>query len=277
MMLPATDRDLRNILEAGVALAGARARRTRCRSSTRAGPAPWRARCRSRMLVRNAAFEPQRGRHGRGAGHRPGRPNGDAACDARGGAEDGRPICRASFVRRLPAFFESPPTCVAASALLGTATTSVLVGGADLEMTDPRLNVQLLQRLAPRLAAACSTEDRLSGASGPAQSRCRPRRRWSSGRDLWHTGWSFAAILMLLGAEWMLATAVGSAMNEPRNGCVCRTRSVGDRGAASSRDRGRGRLATATRSSCRARAAERSTRNSTRRGRGICRPSSPIG
>ena len=23
-------------------------------------------------------------------------------------------------------------------------------------------------------------------------------------RDLWHTGWSFAAILVLLGAEWML-------------------------------------------------------------------------
>ena len=28
-------------------------------------------------------------------------------------------------------------------------------------------------------------------------------------RDLWHTGWSFAAILVLLGAEWMLRRTWG--------------------------------------------------------------------
>ena len=92
--------------------------------------------------------------------------------------------------------------------LVGTASASVLVGGADLEMTDPRLNRALLERLATRSGGRLLTDnqvtqlpDLLKGAVPDAAMVVR--------RDLWHTGWSFAAILVLLGAEWILRRAWG--------------------------------------------------------------------
>ena len=84
----------------------------------------------------------------------------------------------------------------------------MLVGGADLEMTDPRLNRALLERLATRSGGRLLTDnqvtelpDLLKGAVPDAAMVVR--------RDLWHTGWSFAAILVLLGAEWILRRAWG--------------------------------------------------------------------
>ncbi len=90
-----------------------------------------------------------------------------------------------------------------AAGSLGTATTTVLVGGSDLEMTDPRLNDQLLQRVATasggrllaRAGAATLADALVAGI---------PAARRAVERDAWHTGWSFAAILVLLGAEWGL-------------------------------------------------------------------------
>ena len=84
------------------------------------------------------------------------------------------------------------------------ATASVLVGGADTEMADPRLNVRVLQRIARGVGRARS--------SRPATSRhCPDRLRAAvpaavivSRRDLWHNGWSFAALVLLLAAEWLL-------------------------------------------------------------------------
>ncbi len=90
---------------------------------------------------------------------------------------------------------------------VGTASASVLVGGADLEMTDPRVNQAFLERLAARSGGRVLAEDQVPGlanilkAAVPAALAVR--------RDLWHTGWSFAAILMLLGAEWVLRRTWG--------------------------------------------------------------------
>jgi hypothetical protein len=86
---------------------------------------------------------------------------------------------------------------------LGSAAASMLVGGADLEMTDPRLNTPLLQRIAVasggRLVAAADVASILGDLRAGV-----PAARLAVTRDLWHNAWSFAAIVGLLGAEWVL-------------------------------------------------------------------------
>jgi uncharacterized membrane protein len=86
---------------------------------------------------------------------------------------------------------------------IGSAATSMLIGGSDPEMTDPRLNQAVLQRLAlrsgGRLVAAgesAAVADQLRAAV--------PAARLAVAHDVWQTGWSFAAILMLLIGEWLL-------------------------------------------------------------------------
>jgi hypothetical protein len=104
----------------------------------------------------------------------------------------------------------------------GSGTTALLVGGADLEMSDPRVNVRVLQRLASvsggRMVHIGGGSQADSGAvstrgTGPqlvdALRAAVPAAAVSVRRDLWHTGWSFAAIVLLLGAEWLLRRKVG--------------------------------------------------------------------
>jgi uncharacterized membrane protein len=92
--------------------------------------------------------------------------------------------------------------------LVGTANASVLVGGADLEMTDPRLNRALLERLATRSGGRLLTDDQVTELPGFLKGAV-PDAAMVVRRDLWHTGWSFAAILVLLGSEWILRRAWG--------------------------------------------------------------------
>jgi hypothetical protein len=79
----------------------------------------------------------------------------------------------------------------------------MLVGGSDPEMTDPRLNVQVLQRVALRSGGALVTP----GETAALAERLRaavPAARLAVTHELWHTGWSFAVILGLLVSEWLL-------------------------------------------------------------------------
>jgi hypothetical protein len=92
--------------------------------------------------------------------------------------------------------------------LVGTASASVLVGGADLEMTDPRLNRALLERLASRSGGRLLTDNQVMELPDLLKGTV-PDAALVVRRDLWHTGWSFAAILVLLGAEWILRRAWG--------------------------------------------------------------------
>jgi len=91
---------------------------------------------------------------------------------------------------------------------LGTASASVLVGGADLEMTDPRMNRAFFERLAAASGGRVLAEDQLAGLTDMLKAAV-PGAALAVRRDLWHTGWSFAAILVLLGAEWMLRRTWG--------------------------------------------------------------------
>jgi hypothetical protein len=155
-----------------------------------------------RVTVRNASFEPQR----------------DAEVDVRVTGPDGRmqsfravPEAPSSGEGRYVASFRSEQSGifrVSAEARrggtsFGTASTSVLVGGADLEMTDPHLNQQLLQRLAGASGGRVLSEDQLGELEAILKASI-PNAALAVRRDLWHTGWSFAVILILLGTEWIL-------------------------------------------------------------------------
>jgi hypothetical protein len=91
---------------------------------------------------------------------------------------------------------------VGASAL-GSATTAVLVGAVDPEMTDPRLNEDTLARVARASGGQVLT----AGDEATLLDRLRtgtPAAVLAVRRDLWHTGWSFATIAALLAVEWLL-------------------------------------------------------------------------
>jgi uncharacterized membrane protein len=156
-----------------------------------------------RIAVRNAAFMPQT----------------DATVDVRVTAPDGRTDTLRAVAARgdddsgaeYVARFRPAATGVfrlnvearQGTAAIGSASASMLVGGADLEMTDPRLNTQLLQRVAlasgGRLVSAGDAPAIVDGLRAGL-----PAARLAVTHDLWHNGWSFAAIVMLLAAEWLL-------------------------------------------------------------------------
>jgi uncharacterized membrane protein len=92
--------------------------------------------------------------------------------------------------------------------MLGSASGAMLVGGVDAEMADPRLNEQMLQRVARASGGAViaagdsrSLRDRLEAGA--------PAAGLAVLRDLWHTGWSFAVLAGLLASEWLTRRAWG--------------------------------------------------------------------
>ena len=91
---------------------------------------------------------------------------------------------------------------------LGSSSGTMLVGGVDAEMTDPRLNEDTLQRVARAsggaVLAAGDTRALLSRLDAGA-----PAGALALRRDLWHTGWSFALLVGLLAAEWLFRRASG--------------------------------------------------------------------
>ena len=93
-------------------------------------------------------------------------------------------------------------------AALGNPTRTMLVGGVDPEMTDPRLNEDTLQRVARAsggaVLAAGDTAALVARLSAAAPASVLALRK-----DLWHTGWSFAILAGLLAAEWLARRAWG--------------------------------------------------------------------
>ncbi|MGE3513431.1 MAG: hypothetical protein AB7N65_31625, partial [Vicinamibacterales bacterium] len=86
---------------------------------------------------------------------------------------------------------------------LGSAERWFLVGGADREFVDPRLNEGVLRRVARASGGRyAGAEDAVQvgdwlDASAPAPAEPEPR-------DLWHDPRAFAVLLILLSAEWIL-------------------------------------------------------------------------
>ena len=93
---------------------------------------------------------------------------------------------------------------------LGRASRAVLVGGVDLEMTQPRLNEAVLRRLAAESHGHYVRADQV--AQLPALLReSRAEAGTAEMRDLWHNGWSLLAIVGLLAGEWVARRRVGLA------------------------------------------------------------------
>jgi uncharacterized membrane protein len=84
-----------------------------------------------------------------------------------------------------------------------TAQSSMLVGGADIEMTDPRLNVPVLERIALASGGRVFTAGDIGGVVDALRRRV-PDARLAVTKDMWDTGWSLSLVMVLLGAEWIL-------------------------------------------------------------------------
>jgi hypothetical protein len=87
--------------------------------------------------------------------------------------------------------------------LLGTSQRAILIGGADREMADPRLNEDVLRRVARASGGqylAARDASQLPSLLSRADAAPPPPRL----EDLWHNTWIFAAVVMLLAMEWTL-------------------------------------------------------------------------
>jgi hypothetical protein len=93
-------------------------------------------------------------------------------------------------------------------AALGGSSGTMLVGGVDPEMTDPRLNEDTLQRVTRASGGAIVALGDTAGLISRLDAGL-PAAVASVRRDLWHTGWSFALLAGLLAAEWLYRRASG--------------------------------------------------------------------
>ena len=87
--------------------------------------------------------------------------------------------------------------------LLGSTGATMLVGGVDPEMTDPRLNEDTLQRVARGSGGRRHRRRLTSRRCSSASRRGAPAAALAVRHDLWNTGWSFALLAGLLAAEWL--------------------------------------------------------------------------
>lgn len=122
--------------------------------------------------------------------------------------QEGRYVVATRFDQ--PGVYKIDATATRSGVRVGTASRPILVGGVDLEMTQPRLNDAVLRRLAAesngRYVAA---ED--AGELPALLRESRAEAGTPEMRDLWHNGWSLAAIIGLLAAEWVARRRLGLA------------------------------------------------------------------
>ncbi len=157
------------------------------------------------VLVRDAAFRPVR----------------DADVTVRltvpgGEVRELRPVLADASTGRYaaPARFDTPGVyrlearARRGDQVLGDSQRWVLAGGANPEITDPRLNEDLLRRVA---FATGGQYARLSDAGRIAEALRAVRSDPGTPvvQDAWQTPWLLAAILLLLSAEWTLRRSWG--------------------------------------------------------------------
>jgi uncharacterized membrane protein len=100
-------------------------------------------------------------------------------------------------VYRINAIAQRGETQVAA------ANRWILVGGADLEMADPRLNDEVLRRIASASGGSYLAADDVGDLSSLiATAAAEPERPQLE--ELWHNIWIFVGLMLLLAAEWLL-------------------------------------------------------------------------
>ena len=95
-------------------------------------------------------------------------------------------------------------------AKLGAASRPVLVGGVDLEMTQPRLNAAVLRRLSSETRGGYLPADRADELPSLIR-ESRVDAGTPEQRDLWHNGWSLLTLVALLASEWVVRRRAGLA------------------------------------------------------------------
>ena len=148
-------------------------------------------------------------------------PRGDAVVDVRVTAPDGRvesvradPVAaqagrfHAAIRASEPGVYRVAVDARSGSTALGTSGATMLVGGVDAEMVDPRLNEDTLQRVARASGGAVIAAGDMQGLLARLDAGA-PAAVLAQRRDLWHTGWSFALLALFLAAEWLLRRASG--------------------------------------------------------------------
>ena len=91
---------------------------------------------------------------------------------------------------------------------LGTVNRSILVGGADLEMTEPRLNEAVLRRISETTGGkylSAADAGQVPSLIRAADTQAPPMEM----RDVWDNGWTLAMIITLLAAEWIVRRRAG--------------------------------------------------------------------
>lgn len=89
------------------------------------------------------------------------------------------------------------------SVTLGSVNRWLLVGGADREMADPRLNEDVLRRLATASGGGYLTTETISSLPAMLDAAA-PEPQAPRLEELWQTPWIFGAVILLLAAEWTL-------------------------------------------------------------------------
>lgn len=79
----------------------------------------------------------------------------------------------------------------------------ILVGGADLEMADPRLNEQVLRRIATATGGSYLPAEQAAQLPALLASAA-PEPSAPQLQELWHNIWIFVGVMLLLAAEWTL-------------------------------------------------------------------------
>lgn len=109
-----------------------------------------------------------------------------------------------------PGVYEIAADVKRGSTRLGTINRPLLVGGADLEMTEPRLNEAVLRRIADTTGGryvAVAQAGEVPALIRAADTQSPPMEM----RDIWNNGWTLAAIILLLAAEWVVRRRAGLA------------------------------------------------------------------
>jgi uncharacterized membrane protein len=156
-----------------------------------------------RAAVRDTAFAPMR----------------DAEVDVRVSGPDGRlqevraslddkdasgsAMFAAKFTPDQPGLYRVSVTARRGRADAGSATSALLIGGADVEMADPRLNSALLQRISAGTGGRLLKPARVEALLNALRAAT-PAAALTVRHDLWHNAWSFLLIIALLTGEWLL-------------------------------------------------------------------------
>jgi uncharacterized membrane protein len=112
-------------------------------------------------------------------------------------------VYSAPFTAESPGIYRATVTAHAGTGGPESATASLLVGGADEEMTDPRVNTAYLERVAAASGGRVHPMDDAAALVASLEAGA-PAALLAVQKDLWHNAWSLLLIIGLLAAEWIL-------------------------------------------------------------------------